>query len=554
MLDPACGSGNFLYLALQALKDLEREAILWGSLTMQTPMQFPQVGPQAVLGIELNPYAAELARVVIWIGEIQWMLSNGFAYLRDPILRPLQSIECRDAVLDLSDLENPREPEWSEATVIIGNPPFLGDKLMRGELGDEYVDSLRCLYDTRVPGGADFVTYWHEKARAMIEAGKVERVGLLATQGIRGGANRRVLERIKESGNLFLAWSDEPWVVEGAAVHVSFVGYDDGTEGTRHLDGRPVPAINANLTAGILTRVVQLRENLGIAFIGDQKAGPFDISPETAEETLVMRNPDGRSNAYVVRPWVNGLDITRRPRGLRIIDFGTDMSMEEAALYEAPFEYVRREVMPARLQNRRKSYVDRWWLHGEARPGMRRALSGLGRFIATTRHAKHRIFLWLSAGTVADSALIVFARDDDYFFGVLHSSVHELWALGLGTQLETRPRYTPTTTFETFPFPDPVDAVRAEIAEAAKRLDELRNGWLNPPGMTDAELAKRTLTNLYNARPTWLALAHEQLDRAVYAAYGWPYPLEADEVLARLLELNLSRAKRDALGMDTTKV
>jgi type II restriction/modification system DNA methylase subunit YeeA len=202
VLDPACGSGNFLYLALQALKDLEREAILWASFTLKVPMQFPVVGPKAVLGIELNPYAAELARVVIWIGEIQWMLSNGFAYLRDPILRPLQSIECRDAVLDLSDPDDPREPEWPEATVIIGNPPFLGDKLMRGELGDEYVDSLRSLYGTRVPGAADFVTYWHEKARAMIEAGKVGRVGLLATQGIRGGANRRVLERIKESGDL----------------------------------------------------------------------------------------------------------------------------------------------------------------------------------------------------------------------------------------------------------------------------------------------------------------------------------------------------------------
>ncbi|MHB0981095.1 MAG: class I SAM-dependent DNA methyltransferase [Thermoleophilia bacterium] len=541
VLDPACGSGNFLYLALQVLKDLEREAILWGSLTMQTPMQFPQVGPQAVLGIELNPYAAELARVVIWIGEIQWMLSNGFAYLRDPILRPLQSIECRDAVLDLSDPDDPREPEWPAADVLIGNPPFLGGKLLRSNLGDSYVDALFRLYTDRVPREADLVAYWHEKARAMVDAGKAERVGLLATQGIRGGANRRVLERIKKSGDFFLAWSDEPWVVEGAAVHVSFLGYDDGSEQVRHLDGRPVAAINPNLTAGVdLTRARRLSENLGIAFMGDTKGGPFDIGPEQARAMLASPNPDGRSNADVVRPWANGLDLTRRPRGMWIVDFGTDMPQDDAALYEAPFEYVKKHVRPQRDASR--TTIREWWLHERPRVEMRTALAGLDRFIATPTLTKHRLFVWLSRETLPDHQVIVFARDDDYFFGVLHSSVHEAWALRLGTQLETRPRYTPTTTFETFLFPEPTDDVRVEIADAAKRLDELRNGWLNPPDMTGAELTKRTLTNLYNARPTWLAMAHERLDRAVHAAYGWPHPLDADEVLARLLELNLSGA------------
>jgi type II restriction/modification system DNA methylase subunit YeeA len=225
-----------------------------------------------------------------------------------------------------------------------------------------------------------------------------------------------------------------------------------------------------------------------------------------------------------------------------IVDFGPDMPETEAALYEAPFEYVKEHVKPTRDGNRRAAYAERWWLHVEARSGLRTALAGLDRFIATPTLTKHRLFVWLSRETLPDHQVIVFARDDDYFFGVLHSSVHEAWALRLGTQLETRPRYTPTTTFETFPFPDPTEGARVEIAEAAKRLDGLRNGWLNPPGMAEAELAKRTLTNLYNARPTWLALAHERLDQAVHAAYGWPYPLDADEVLARLLELNLSRA------------
>jgi len=544
VLDPACGSGNFLYLALQALKDLEREAILWGSLTLSMPMQFPQVGPQALLGIELNTYAAELARVVIWIGEIQWMLSNGFAYSRDPILRPLHSIECRDAVLDLSDPGKPGEPEWPEATVVVGNPPFLGDKLMRGNLGDEYVDALRRLYAGRVPGGADFVCYWHEKARAMIEAGKVKRVGLLATQGIRGGANRRVLERIKESGDIFLAWPDEDWVLDGATVHVSLIGFDDGLEKWRVLDGKPVAAINANLTSGVdLTRARALSQNLGIAFVGDQKGGPFEISGALAKEMLAAPNPDGRDNAQVLHPWVNGRELNGRSTDTWIIDFA-QMPVAEAALYEAPFEYVKRTVLPLRAKNRLVVHAEQWWIHERPRPEMKQAISDLPRFIATTRHAKHRIFAWLSAGTVPDSALIIFARSDDYTFGVLHSSAHELWARGLGTQLrevESGFRYTPSTTFETFPFPDASNDASGEIAEAAKALDVLRCGWLNPRGLSEAELRARTLTNLYNQRPSWLAQVHERLDRAVHGAYGWDYPLERDDVLARLLELNTRR-------------
>jgi type II restriction/modification system DNA methylase subunit YeeA len=527
VLDPACGSGNFLYLALQALKDLEREAILWASLTFQMPMQLPEVGPASVLGIELNPYAAELARVVIWIGEIQWMLTNGFSYLRDPILRPLDTIACRDAILDTGDAENPAEPAWPAADVIIGNPPFLGNKFLRSNLGDDYLAALFRVYRGRVPGEADLVCYWHEKARALVADGKVARVGLLATQGIRGGANRRVLERIKKTGDIFMAWSDEPWVVEGAAVHVSIIGYDDGSETERTLDGRRVAAINANLTAGIDLAVARrLKRNLGIAFQGPVKVGPFEIPEQLATEMLAAPNPDGRSNRDVIRPWVNGLDITRRHRHMWIIDFGEDMSEDEAALYEAPFEYVRRVVYPERKHNRRPRRRELWWLHGETVPGLRRATAGLGRFIGTARLAKHRLFVWLPAGTLPDSQVVAFARDDDYFFGVLHSRPHELWALRLGTQLETRPRYTSTTTFETFPMPQPAPEAAEAVAAAAHELNELREGWLNPPGADVAVLQRRTLTNLDNERPTWLDRAHARLDQAVHAAYGWPYPVE----------------------------
>ena len=551
VLDPACGSGNFLIVALWALKDLEFEAINWGSLVLRRPMQVPQIGPEAVLGIEINAYAAELARVTVWIGEIQWMIRHGLGYRRDPILKSLDHIENRDALLDLSDPANPKEAEWPEAEFIVGNPPFLGGKLMRRGLGDDYVDTLFRVFDGMVPREADFVTYWHEKARAQIERGVVGRAGLLATQGIRGGANRKVLERIKETGDIFFARSDDPWILSGATVHISFVGQDDGSDADRELDGQPTSSINPNLTTGIdVSRARPLPDNLSLSFMGDTKGGPFDIDAETAAKLIAQPNPDGRSNADVVRPWVNGLDITRRPRNMWIIDFGVDMPEAEAALYEAPFEHIRLEVRPERIKNARAAYAKRWWLHVEARSGMRRALEGLDRYIATPNLTKHRLFVWLDARTLSDHQLIVFASDDDYTFGVLHSRVHELWARAMGTQLrevESGFRYTPTTCFETFPFPpDPTPGQRTRVGEAARRLVELRDGWLDPPGLAPADLEKRTLTNLYNQRPTWLANAHAKLDAAVVAAYGWSAGQSDDQTLGRLLQLGLELARGEA--------
>jgi type II restriction/modification system DNA methylase subunit YeeA len=523
ILDPACGSGNFLYVALQALKDLELKATGWGSFQLREPQQFPRVGPEAVMGIELNAYAAELARVTIWIGEIQWMLNHGFHYRSDPVLQPLDTIECRDALLDLSDPTKPGEAEWPAAEFIVGNPPFLGAKLLRSGLGGDYVETLFSIFGDRLPGMSDLSAYWHEKARAQIATGQTKRAGLLATQGIRGGLGRRVLERIKETGDIFFAYADEPWVLAGANVHISFVGQDDGSETDRSLNGHTVSDINADLTTGRdLTTARRLRENAGIGFIADVKGGPFDIPADIAARLMASPNPDGRSNRDVLRPWVNGLDTTRRPRGMWIIDFGVAMPLPEAALYEAPFEYVRKHVKPFRDQVRRRSYRERWWLHVEPGSGMRRALSGLRRYIATPLLTKHRLFVWLDSDTLADHQLVAIARDDDYTFGVLHSRVHELWALATGTQLETRPRYTPTTTLETFPFPRPTDDQREAIAAIARELVRLRDGWLNPPDLDPAARAMRTLTNLYNQRPSWLANAHEDLDQAVLAATAGP--------------------------------
>ena len=221
VLDPACGSGNFLYLALKALRDIEKRAHVDAiELGLQPPLNM-ETGPHNILGLEINEFAAELARVTVWIGDIQWCRRNGYPHAINPILKPLDGIEHRDALLN----PDGSEAEWPAADVIVGNPPFLGDKVMRGELGDDYVETLRKSYDGRVPGGADLVTYWFEKARAQIAAGKLQAAGLVATNSIRGGANRKVLERIVETTRIFEAWSDEEWVNEGAAVRVSLIGF-----------------------------------------------------------------------------------------------------------------------------------------------------------------------------------------------------------------------------------------------------------------------------------------------------------------------------------------
>ncbi|MCC9000937.1 MAG: class I SAM-dependent DNA methyltransferase [Candidatus Contendobacter sp.] len=593
VLDPACGSGNFLYGTLRTLKDIEHQVMLEAE-ALGLQRGFPAVGPDAVWGIEINDYAAELARLTVWIGEIQWMLGHGYSLNEQPILKPLNQILCRDALLNGDETE----AAWPATTVIIGNPPFLGDKKQLAALGDTYITALRQTYAGRVPGGADLVCYWFEKARAQLEAGHVQRAGLVATNSIRGGANRKVLERIlnthspltgkgRDGGEklaIFNAWSDEPWINDGAAVRVSLVCFGEQGHGQPvMLDGRLVAAIHADLKGRKegnngsldLTQAKPLLENAGVSFIGTQKNGPFAIPDYLARQWLKLPNPNGRPNSDVLRPWANGMDITRRYSDMWIIDFGVDMPEAQAALYETPFEYVVKHVKPIRKTVRRDGHRKYWWRYGETRPGLRRTIAPLDRFIATSMVSKYRFFIWLPKIQLPENLVVVIARSDDTTFGILHSRFHELWALRTCTWLGkgNDSRYTPTTCFETFPFPDglqpniPVSAYADDphaqsIAAAAQKLNELRENWLNPPQWVDrlpevvpgypdriipkpefaAELKKRTLTNLYNQRPAWLANAHRDLDEAVATAYGWPTDLSDDEVLRRLLALNRQRA------------
>ncbi len=573
VLDPACGSGNFLYVALQALKDLELRAIVETERAAGVPQQTPRVGLDNVRGIEIEPYAAELARVTLWIGDLQWMKKNGFTGWSEPILSTLAQIENRDALLN----EDGTEAQWPAADAIIGNPPFLGDKKMIADIGEDYVATLRTTYRGRVPGGADFVTYWVEKAWQAVKGKPDRRAGLVTTNSIRGGASRKVLDPIADADALWEAWADEPWVLDGAAVRVSMLGFGGGFL-ERRLDGASIERINADLARSDidLTKANRLHENRDVAFQGPVKVGAFDISYEVARDFLSgPLNPNGRPNSDVLRTWANGSDIVRRPSGKWIIDFA-GLSEQQAALFEAPFRHVIIHVKPERDGNADRQRRENWWLLGRSGEDWRNAATRVARAIITPRVAKYRVFVWREPTLLPDSAVVAIARDDDTTFGILHSRFHELWSLRMGTWLGVGndPRYTPSTTFETFPFPggltpdipaaDYADDPRAiAIAEAAAELDRLREAWLNPPDLVriepevvpgypdrvlpkDEEAARvlktRTLTNLYNQRPAWLDMAHKRLDEAVAVAYGWPADLSDDEVLERLFKLNQERA------------
>jgi hypothetical protein len=433
------------------------------------------------------------------------------------------------------------------------------------------------------------------------------------------------LQKIVASGRIFSAHSDKDWVLDGATVHISIVCFDAGGDTPVMLDGNQVSHINPDLTGDLnLTVCSQIGSQGNVSFQGTINSGPFDIPYGEALRMLRSPNPTDQSNWLVVRPWANGADITRRLRGRWIIDFGTEIEEKEAARFEQPFHYVLQHIKPQRdkTQVGRIMYAHSskypFWRLWNPRPEMRMGLGPCERFLATPRVTKYRVFVWLHKSYLPDAQLIVFARSDDYFLGVLHSSIHELWARRMGTQLreaESGFRYTPTTCFETFPLPWPPGQEPAanpawkRISQAAEELNAQRERWLNPPewidpiaksvdlaedfsdvppearplirqsiimaiAAKDARLKKRTLTNLYNERPTWLRLAHEALDRAVLAAYaaadpegGWSedwaevwrdtgagQPLPADnplaarraeidgKVLANLLRLNLARA------------
>jgi hypothetical protein len=414
VLDPAGGSGNFLFVTLQKLLDLERDVNHFLREHGFTP-QFPQVSPLQLHYLEIDPYAHDLAQTVVWIGYIQWLRANGYGFPAEPILKPMgANFRCADALFT----------DWPAVDYIVGNPPFLGgSKLRTGDrksassgLGDEYVEKLFAAYRDRVPGFADLCCYWFEKARDQIEAGKCKRAGLLATQGIRGGANREVLKRIKETGDIFFAESARPWILAGAAVNVSMIGFDDGSEKNHLLDAVAVTEINANLTAYADTpKALKLKSNTDLCFYGSQQKAPFDIGEELALEMLHSPNPHGLPNSDVVRPSLNASQFVRRGELTWVIDFGLRKQLEHVASYEAPIKFVRENVLPLRTGHREVMQAKFWWLHARPSPRYREVAKG-ELVLITPAVAKHRIFGRFEGVVLADHALIAYGRPDDFFF------------------------------------------------------------------------------------------------------------------------------------------
>ncbi len=584
VLDPACGSGNFLYVALRQLLDLQKEIIVISKQNNLEELPLT-VGPHQLYGIELDSYAHQLAQIVIWIGYIQWRFENGFSEFEEPVLKPLHQILHQDAIIKLDGNNIPIEPTWPETDVIIGNPPFLGSRKMRPLLGSTYCDNLVTLYKKDLKGMPDLVCYWFNKSLKLVETGEVKNVGLLATQAIRGGTNSQVLDNIVNNGEIFMAWSDKDWVLDGAHVHVSIVGFNKGNNRVKYLDGKIVNTINSHLDAGIdLSTAAQLIENEGISFQGVVLRGKFNITDSEAHTMLNDSNPTDVSNSEVIKKRKTGADVLSKSPDSYIIDFGIDRTEESSSSYILPFQYLLNNVKPDRQKALQKSAQEKWWLHWNPRVQMKERLSKLSRYVATPRVAKHRVFVWLDKDIVPDAQLIVFARDDDYFMGVLHSKIHEVWARKKGTQLRDAVsgfRYTPKSVFRNFPFPLPLgtesqdETFVVDISNMSKSLMSFREKWLYPEGVgitfSKSDYIKRNLTNLYNALEFYrleikgkqrdlklwnktigerivsleeieeLDRIHDDLDSSVIRAYGWEINLDNEEILTNLLTLNQRR-------------
>ncbi|WP_229380044.1 class I SAM-dependent DNA methyltransferase [Fibrella forsythiae] len=592
ILDPACGSGNFLYVTLEHLKRLEGEVLAainsYGQTALLNLSGGTTISPRQLLGLELNPRAAAIADVVLKIGYIQWHLrTHGMSELPEPLLDEYENIRQQDAVLTYEeDLKNARPTQWPAANFIIGNPPFVGDKAMRGALGDAYVDALRKAYKGLVPESADLVMYWWEKAAQTLSQNQTEAFGFITTNSITQTFNRRVIQNHLDGEtplSLTFAIPDHPWVdsAQGAAVRIAMSVARAGSLPGKLLrvsrematdtdDGHEVEltevsgTINADLTVGAdVAGAKVLKANTGITSNGMMLAGSgFIVSQEQARQIGLGSKPGLEKR---IRPYRNGKDLAARPRGVYLIDlFGlteSEVISQFPELYQHVFTYVK----PERDLNNRKKLKEIWWEFGETRKGLRNALQDITRFIATPETAKHRLFQFLEVEIVPDHMLVAIATDDAFHLGVLSSRLHVAWALSTGGRMGmgNDPRYNSSRCFQTFPFPNATLQQQHRIRELAEQLDAHRKRQQAAhPALTLTDLynvveklrlgevlsSKEQIINQQGLASLVLSL-HQQLDIAVADAYGWPYDLPEGDILTRLVGLNQERAAEEAAGL-----
>jgi hypothetical protein len=478
-----------------------------------------------IRGIELEPFAVALARVTLWMGH---KLS-------------VDELGLNERTLPLADLSGIRQAdalrcEWPTADAIIGNPPFHGAGNLRGVLGDDYVEWLRKTFNC---GVKDLCVYWFRKAAEGMTPG--QRAGLVATNSVSQNLGRSAsLDYLLEKGGVITeAVSTQVWPGE-ANVHVSIVNWRNGAAPSGVLpilNGEPVERISSSLRAEDEPAPVKaLAKNRGRCFEGPSPKSPgFIITPTEASLLLERKDAD---YARVVRPYLTARDIANDPKQAAsrwAIDFGM-MPLEDAQRFPAALEIVEFRVKPDRLGKKRAAYRKNWWRFDRPRAELRSALAPLDRFIACPGHAKRVFFVWCDSWVCASNATDVFAFSDDYSMGVLSSSTHTEWARARSSTLKGDIRYTPTTAFATFPWPQASDSQRAEISALSIELHALRSQLCSTH-----ELG---LTKLYNSVDDGafeeLRAVHLSLDRAVAAAYGWPKSIAQDptETNPRLQELN----------------
>jgi hypothetical protein len=619
VLDPSCGTGNFLYVALRQMKLLEGEVLKYlqdvGGEDAVAAMGRVSIRPEQFFGMELNQSAVEIAELVLWIGYLQWHLRSRATPPEEPILGSGDHVTAKDAVLnwegypglelqrssiglpirkrrangeivEVRTYPKPRRPDWPQADFIVGNPPFIGGKDLRGRMSDEYVEALWKAHP-HINRSADYVMYWWDRAAELltVKGTRLRRFGLVTTNSITQTFQSRLVERRLNGPSpvsIVVAIPDHPWTTatkDAAAVRIAMTVVAPGKQNgvlsevvSEHALDTDEPAlqfhvsrgrINADLTVGTdVTKGRPALANDGICSPGVKLHGDgFIVTKEAAIRLGLGKRPGLERH---IRDYRNGRDLTSHSRGHLVIDlFGLNEGQVRAQ-YPEVYEHLLETVKPERDHNSRASYREKWWVFGEPRRELRSALKDLARYIATVETSKSRTFQFLPSTILPDNMLVTIASDDAYVLGVLSSRLHVAWSVRSGGWLGVGndPRYTKSRCFDPFPFPETSEAQKEKIRAVAEELDRIRRNVL-------IEHSDITLTALYNVvealrtdtpltskqeqiksrgRVLTLMHLHQQIDAAVAHAFGWPVDVSDEQLFDALLKLNAQRLEEERGG------
>ncbi|MEH3158606.1 MAG: class I SAM-dependent DNA methyltransferase [Sphingomonas taxi] len=584
VLDPACGTGNFLYVALELMKRLEGDVLevladLGGQEALA--LETASVHPKQFFGMEINPRAAAIAGLVLWLGYLQWQLRNR-GVVADPVLERLDTITVGDAVLAGTPV-HPRRPDWPEADYIVGNPPFIGGKDLRGRLGDAYATALWAAHP-KINRSADFVMYWWDRAaeRLTDKGTRLKRFGFVTTNSITQAFSRRAIARRLAAAkpvSLAMAIPDHPWTKatrDAAAVRIAMTvveaGVGDGdrlsvtNERGLETDAPEVEfrvesgRIGADLmVAASASTAHALKANAYLSVRGIEFHGTGYVVPSSSCSLLF---PRGAPAVYCRRFMAAGDLKAGTMRAIHVLDLHDLNQSDLRRSYPAVYQHLLTTAKPSRANNPVARRREQWWQLALPHTDLRDAIRDLPRYIGTIVTAKYRLFSFIDGDILPDQGIMVIASDDAALLGVLGSRVHGCWASASSGTLEDRPRYNNTLAFDPFPFPETTPDQAATIAALAEELDQTRKSVL-------AEHADLTLTELYNLRAAIdagrtlgpqevdrrrrgrvdiLIELHERIDAAVAEAYGWPADLDDAAIIARLVALNAVRTAEEQAG------